>query len=816
MQLNVEQRKLIQARPNGHMLIKGVAGSGKTTVAVNRIPFLLNHYCFADDDRILMVTYNKTLIGYIQYLYKKAEDEEKIEYLTLLGGDNKDKIDIVTIDSIMYKYFITYKKANNFKLDVLMNNKEKASILAQCISEISKKYSNVNVIDQKNLIFLLDEIDWIKSCNYLEVEEYQNTDRIGRMIKQNTDSPQKLMKNSETRSAIFELMLLYNDRLRQNGYIEFKDMALLSLEQAKRRIETTYTHIIIDESQDLTRVQFEFLKLLFKQKPYSSFVFVADTAQSIYAHSWLVKGRSFTSIGFDMTGKSNSLSKNYRTTTQIAEAAYSLIERDDNIIEDENFVKPSLIDRQGEYPVYRTFKNQNEEMSFVISEIKNSLILKYGLKDIAIITKNKSQLNFVKENLENENFTCAILDRHEYKFDGEGIKLLTMHAIKGLEYKVVIIVGLNDGVIPYIPYKDVEAHDLQETIERKLLYVGMTRANELLYLTSSGKPSKFIAEINPEYLQMSNGSSVKTFYDIHLDDYLFKDRIIDLYSNEEKVRQWFIKELHKSYGYPLSLMDIEYKVSNFSKVGSVDIVVSIYSRNTRLPYIFVELKCNGKGLQNGLEQLKSYMSNSKTCQYGVVTDGNEIVFINKNFEVIEDIPSFNPAMLPSSMQEFNFVDIKNNRRVTFAIDNDYPDEVIVKEEQDEIEYKDDSLKEIKIFSNIAAGRPINMIEGIMDTIKLPSEWFKASEEYFILKVRGDSMIDAGIDNGDLVVIRSQQTAQNREIAAVAIEGDATLKRFMNMGDTVLLISENEKYEPMQIKGNQANILGIAIGIIKKA
>lgn len=84
-------------------------------------------------------------------------------------------------------------------------------------------------------------------------------------------------------------------------------------------------------------------------------MFICDTAQSIYSHSWLIKGRSFKSIGFDMTGKSNSLSKNYRTTTQIAEAAYSLIENDKNIVENENFVQPLLIDRQGEYPVCRYF-----------------------------------------------------------------------------------------------------------------------------------------------------------------------------------------------------------------------------------------------------------------------------------------------------------------------------------------------------------------------------------------------------------------------------------------------------------------------------
>ncbi len=52
MQLNVEQRRIIESKPNGHTLIKGVAGSGKTTVAVNKIPLLLRHYCAAEDDKV--------------------------------------------------------------------------------------------------------------------------------------------------------------------------------------------------------------------------------------------------------------------------------------------------------------------------------------------------------------------------------------------------------------------------------------------------------------------------------------------------------------------------------------------------------------------------------------------------------------------------------------------------------------------------------------------------------------------------------------------------------------------------------------------
>lgn len=74
MKLNLEQRRIVELEPNGHILVKGVAGSGKTTVAVRRIPFLLHHYCPDEDDKVLLVTFNKTLLNYIKYQYHKVDD----------------------------------------------------------------------------------------------------------------------------------------------------------------------------------------------------------------------------------------------------------------------------------------------------------------------------------------------------------------------------------------------------------------------------------------------------------------------------------------------------------------------------------------------------------------------------------------------------------------------------------------------------------------------------------------------------------------------------------------------------------------------
>ena len=135
------------------------------------------------------------------------------------------------------------------------------------------------------------------------VVEYQNVDRLGRQSYQQA-GPSGCAKTPKP-ARPFTNDVAFDARLEEEGLIDPKTRDLLVLKKFRRSPEPKYTHIIVDESQDLTRVQLEFLKLLYKPKEYSSLLFVADTAQSIYPHSWLVRGRNFTSLGLDLTGRSS-------------------------------------------------------------------------------------------------------------------------------------------------------------------------------------------------------------------------------------------------------------------------------------------------------------------------------------------------------------------------------------------------------------------------------------------------------------------------------------------------------------------------------
>lgn len=651
MRLNVEQRRIIENKPNGHVLVKGVAGSGKTTVAVHKIPFLLKDYTYEKDDKILVITYNKSLINYIKYIYEEIERNKENEQLTLgiYESGDKDKLYIETIDNMMFKYFTSYIKEEKLEKLRVATEKQINKAMVEAINVVKQEYEKVNVLDRKNLTFIIEEIRWMKSCNYTDIEEYQTIDRIGRISNNNVESTHKLRKNSKIRKAIFEVMIQYNDNLKKEKLVDLQDVALMALKQAKREVGEKYTHIIVDETQDLTRVQLEFIKTLYMNRSYSSMLFVSDTAQSIYPEAWLVKGRSFTSIGLDMTGKSTSLSKSYRTTMQIAYAAYSLIEDDKNILEDDNFVKPSLIDKQGVYPVYRGFKNKVSEAEYIAETIENELKNKYDYKDIAIISKFKNQLKDIKIFLEKNNIPYKELESNEeLDFNEDCVKLLTMHCAKGLQFKAVIIAGLNDKIIPSRDFaNEFEDSDFVESIDRRLLYVGMTRATEELFLSSYGNLSKFIKDISCKYLRINSKCNFRKLHRIDIDEYLFTYKIDDIYKSEEITRQWIISELMNRYGYPKDLIDVEVKVNIEAKAEVVDIVVYVYENKDKVPFIFIKSNKLGAGTESEISHLKICMNIFDTVKYGVVTDGNEIVIINDDFEEVDDIPSFNKRMISS-------------------------------------------------------------------------------------------------------------------------------------------------------------------------
>ncbi len=119
---------------------------------------------------------------------------------------------------------------------------------------------------------------------------------------------------------------------------------------------------------------------------------------------------------------------------------------------------------------------------------------------------------------------------------------------------------------------------------------------------------------------------------------------------------------------------------------------------------------------------------------------------------------------------------------------------------------------VPVLGRIAAGGPILAEQAVEDVFPLPRE-LVGEGSLFLLKVVGESMVDAAICDGDFVVVRQQNVADNGDIVAAMIEGEATVKTFKRTGDQVWLMPHNPLFEP--IDGNDAQVLGKVVTVIRK-
>ncbi len=121
---------------------------------------------------------------------------------------------------------------------------------------------------------------------------------------------------------------------------------------------------------------------------------------------------------------------------------------------------------------------------------------------------------------------------------------------------------------------------------------------------------------------------------------------------------------------------------------------------------------------------------------------------------------------------------------------------------------------VPVVGRIAAGRPVLAVENIEDNIALDKS-IARGKDVFILRVKGDSMIDAHIQDNDLVLIKPQPVADNGEIAAVVIGEEATIKRFIKRKDHIVLKPANASMEPIVIKKDEVRIIGKVVGVIRQ-
>ncbi len=121
------------------------------------------------------------------------------------------------------------------------------------------------------------------------------------------------------------------------------------------------------------------------------------------------------------------------------------------------------------------------------------------------------------------------------------------------------------------------------------------------------------------------------------------------------------------------------------------------------------------------------------------------------------------------------------------------------------------MVQVPVVGHVAAGEPILAAQNIQDYFPIPAE-FMPNTRTFMLKVRGDSMINAGIFDGDMILIRQQNTAENGDMVVALVEDSATVKTFYKEDGYYRLQPENDAMEPILVR--EASILGKVIGVFR--
>ncbi|MBA5851925.1 transcriptional repressor LexA [Clostridium sp. cel8] len=194
---------------------------------------------------------------------------------------------------------------------------------------------------------------------------------------------------------------------------------------------------------------------------------------------------------------------------------------------------------------------------------------------------------------------------------------------------------------------------------------------------------------------------------------------------------------------------------------------------------------------------------------------------NRRLEIYSFIKSYiQDKGYPPSVREICLgVGLKSTSTVHMHLENLEKDGLIKRDSTKPrtIEIMENSISKkeminIPIIGTISAGTPILAVENIEDTFTIPIDYIKNKKQLFMLRVHGNSMIDAGILDGDFAIMEKTNSAENGEIIAALIENEATLKRFFKEKDHIRLQPENKTMEPIIV--SNCTIIGKLAGIYR--
>ena len=462
--LHPSQRNLVERNWNGPVRVLGGAGTGKTVVAMHRAKWLVENVFTDEHDKILFTTFTRNLAADIKENLAKICSAEPMR-----------RIEVVNLD----RWVSSFLKKNGYTYDTDYGRRTKPlweKALTLVPSELGFDDS-----------FYREE--WDRVIQPLAVSsfaDYLKATRLGRGTR----------LTRQNKKSIWPVFEEYRLLLNENGIREVDDTMrdACAIIQNKGDV-LPYKAIIVDEAQDMSAQAFKLIRQIIPGGDQKNDLFiVGDAHQRIYRHK-VVLGR----CGIKITGRGRRLKINYRTTEENRRWAVNLLKGInfddlDGGADDQKGYK-SLI--HGVAPKVENTNSFQNEIQFLLQYLDQVKQEGSSISEVCLVARTHDLLKQYEGAFKAKGMETYFIRRSEPEDCRKpGIRLATMHRVKGLEFERVIIAGVNDGIVPlrgeWLETSDSVVQNESEIHERALLYVAATRAKKEVIVTSFGIPSKFI------------------------------------------------------------------------------------------------------------------------------------------------------------------------------------------------------------------------------------------------------------------------------------------------------------------------------------
>ncbi|NCC60075.1 MAG: DNA helicase [Verrucomicrobiae bacterium] len=461
--LHPVQRRFVELPANGPVRILGGAGTGKSVVAIHRAKWLVSHVFIKNNERILFTTYTRNLAHDIQKALRSLCSTEELK-----------RIEVVNLDA----WVAGYLKKNGYEAFIDFEGSKRNPLWSDALNMKPAEFD-------LSYAFFRDEWEQVIQAQGIScMQDYLKVSRAGRGRRM----------NRKMRKAVWPVFEEYRALLNENNIWEKEDAyreCRLLLE--KQGDVLGYKSILIDEAQDLSAEAFKLLRQMIPPGAHDLFI-VGDAHQRIYGHPVVM-----SQCGIKIQGRSRKLRLNYRTTEETCRYATAMlcnIPFDDlDGGQDNNVGYKSLT--HGPTPVVNIAKSAAEEGDYILSIIRQLEAEHIPLETICLTARTHALIEEYSRRLEQNQIPYFEITAHSTDDQTQnGIRLATMHRVKGIEFDHVIIASANDSIIPLAAALDAQdnhqADQEAEAKERSLFYVALTRSRKSTFITAYGTPSPFL------------------------------------------------------------------------------------------------------------------------------------------------------------------------------------------------------------------------------------------------------------------------------------------------------------------------------------